>query len=139
MTEQQAIRFKEEMKRYRYLLNRTKELTDRIDNLLYEMTGVKGIAFNIIKGTTNEYDKAIKRHELSEEYDRLLNEVQHKTDRINHIRYILNQMDSDDKDLFLMKYYERISYENLGAMNGISKSGIIYHMDKILMRCKYEE
>lgn len=132
MTNTEINKFKSEISKYNFLISSSKVILDKIDVHLYNMSGVKGVAFDRIRGNASEYQIAMMKHEQSEVYDKLLKSYEKKKKRIDYVESILNKMDEDDRELFIMKYIDGMSFERLAKMNYLSKSGMIYRMNNIL-------
>lgn len=132
MTNAEINKFKSEIGKYNFLISSSKLLLDKIDVQLYNMTGVKGVAFDRIRGNASEHQIAMIKHEQSEVYEKLLKAYEKKAKRIAYVDSILEKMDEDDRELFVLKYIDGLSFERLAKMNYISKTGMIYRMNNIL-------
>ena len=132
MTNQEIIHFKKEIGKYNFLVSSAGLLKDRIDVCLYQMSGVKGIRFDKVRGSLSEYQIAMLKHDQSEKYEKLLKTYEKKLKRIEYVESVLNRMSDDDRELYEMKYIEGMSFERLARINYISKSGLIYRMNAIL-------
>lgn len=132
MNEIEISKFKIEIKKYKKYKAIQANLKERIDLLLYEMENVKGISYDDVSINTDEATKEEYRLFKIEEYNDMLQTYQYLQNKIDYIEDILNRMNEEDRELFLMKYRDGISFYALGKMMYMSKSGIVYHFDNIL-------
>lgn len=132
MTNKEIEMFREEIKKYRYLQMTSKMIADKIDICLYEMTGVKGVTFDKVRGGYNEYLISLKRSELSDHYEKLTKQYNNKQARLKAVDEVLDRMNEDDRELFKIKYIDGKSYDYIAKKLYISKTGLIYRMNKVL-------
>lgn len=116
--------FKNELRNlfaYERDLNR---LDQKIEDLLYEMTGVKGISYSKIPSTVNPELSEERRLELIEEMDVLVTEKKRLQLNITHIYATLSLLNEKDRKAMIDLVAKRIKSEEVAFNNGYSKSGI---------------
>lgn len=116
--------FKNELENYYKYLKSVEKIKEEIENIIYEMTGVKGI----------RYDKEPTSFNPQLSNERILDLIDKKEEKeieldytIASIRYIerkLSKLDKEDKEICLKIISEGISAEKVRREVGYSKSGI---------------
>ena len=116
--------FKNELENYYKYLKSVEKIKEEIENIIYEMTGVKGI----------RYDKEPTSFNPQLSNERILDLIDKKEEKeieldytIASIRYIerkLSKLDKEDKEICLKIISEGISAEKVRKEVGYSKSGI---------------
>lgn len=136
MTNQQVEEIKKELKHYRRLIGIQARLKERLDLMFYNLTGVKGVSLEKIRGTIDTSQVEQNKLEKIDEYEDVLMTYEYITNRIKKIQKVLNQMDVLDREMFMLKYLEGHSFDRLAKMNYMSKTGLIYHMNNVLKGLK---
>ena len=116
--------FKNELENYYKYLKSVEKIKEEIEDIIYEMTGVKGI----------RYDKEPTSFNPQLSNERILDLIDKKEEKeieldytIASIRYIerkLSKLDKEDKEICLKIISEGISAEKVRREVGYSKSGI---------------
>lgn len=134
MDDKQIEIFKQELKRYRKYLMLSSKLQERLDLLLYDLSGVKGISFDNVKGTANATEKELKRLHKIDEYNDMLMTKKYIDQHIHNIQKTLNKMRIEDKEMFVNKYLDGMSFYSIGKIYYMSKSGVINYMNNVLRK-----
>ena len=101
-----------------------KDLQAEIDNLLYEMGGVRGVSFDRQGGTTNQEVKELHRLDLIEKYNRKLSELEFTKQEIRQIEDILGRMPEELKVMLDEIYIQNLTFRKVGELHGYSYNGI---------------
>ena len=136
MTDKQVEEFKAELRRYKRLIGLQAQLKERLNLMLYDLTGVKAIAYDKVKGTLNQQAIEYTKLQMLDEYEDILMTYNLISQRVKTIQNVLNQMKSEDRVMFMMKYLDGMSFYSLAKLNYMSKSGLIYYMNNVLKGLK---
>lgn len=138
MNKKEIDQFKDEMQYYAWL-KYTIELLEREKELIeYEMSGVKGISYGE-KVSVSEEAKSERILGLIDKYNDLLDKLNDHQKRLDKLNKVLDQMTYYERNMFLLIYEERLSYQQVANRFYISKAGLFYRMTRVLERVKYEE
>ena len=86
MTDKQVEEFKGELRRYKRLIGVQAHLREKLDVMFYDLTGVKAIAFDKIKGTLNQQAIEYRKLEMLDEYEDTLMTYNLICERIKRIQ-----------------------------------------------------
>lgn len=134
MTDKEIKEFTDELKRYRMLLGLSARLKEKLDLLFYDLTGVKGVSFDRISGTTNSEQTELQRLTKIDEYNDVLRTYEAVNKRIKNIQKVLNCLRIEDREMFMMKYLDNMSFYAIAKVYYISKTGLIYRMNEALRK-----
>ena len=134
MTDKEIKEFTDELKRYRMLLGLSARLKEKLDLLFYDLTGVKGVSFDRISGTTNSEQTELQRLTKIDEYNDVLRTYEVVNERIKNIQKVLNCLRIEDREMFMMKYLDNMSFYAIAKVYYISKTGLIYRMNEALRK-----
>lgn len=134
MTNKEIKEFTDELKRYRMLLGLSARLKEKLDLLFYDLTGVKGVSFDRISGTTNREQTELQRLTKIDEYNDVLKTYEVVNERIKNIQKVLNCLRIEDREMFMMKYLDNMSFYAIAKVYYISKTGLIYRMNEALRK-----
>lgn len=99
-------------------------LVGEIEELVYEMTGVKGINYSKIPASTNTEITEERRLEMIEQLNELETEKKRLELNIRHIYGTLSMLNEKDRKAMVDLVAKRIRAEEVAFNNGYSKSGI---------------
>lgn len=136
MKPNEIIEFKENLKHYRYLKNTVEEIQEEIDYLYYLETGVKGIAYDGTRLSSNARLKEIKRLESIDKIESLEKKLIEPKKRLDSIENVLKQMSYYEKSIFELKYLDGLTFQQVANKYYISKAGLIYRMNEALRKVR---
>lgn len=139
MTELQIEEFKKKASNYRFNLKLLEHLDERIDVTFYQMTGVSAVKFDTIRVNVSEQQKADRYHKLSERLESLMNDRDVILEHINYVDKIIGKMNEYDSNIFKLKYHDGLTFEAIGKMCYLSKSGVVYQFEKVLKELNIDE
>lgn len=132
MNKKQIELFKEEMKYYIWLKDTIKRLKNKIDDLFYEMTRVKGISYDKERVMQNSQKLNEQQLDMIEKYNDLIMSLKIYEDRLNFLDNVLNTMNLYDRKMFLLKYEDGLTFQQIANQYYVSKAGLFYRMNKAL-------
>lgn len=132
MNKKQIELFKEEMKYYIWLKDTIKRLKNKIDDLFYEMTRVKGISYDKERVMQNSQKLNEQQLDMIEKYNDLIITLKIYEDRLNFLDNVLNTMNLYDRKMFLLKYEDGLTFQQIANQYYVSKAGLFYRMNKAL-------
>ena len=107
-----------------------RRLADRLDELIYIETGVKGVSYGGTLVSHNPSFSAIKRLDMIEKIDELCREINFLAICITQTEEILDRMPNELKQMLTDKYIKGWTFDKVGDKYGYSHSGIQYRMEK---------
>lgn len=134
MTKVEIDEFKDEMKYYAWLKYSIELMSNKLEVLEYDMSGVKGVDYEKEKASSSDEAKAERRLNLIEEYNELLSKIDEYQKRLDRLDEVLDKMTFYEKQMFLQIYEERLSYQEVANRFYISKAGLFYRMNRVLER-----
>lgn len=120
--------FKNELKCYKYYLQKIKDLDEKIEVNFYEKTGVKGISYDKIPSHPSEEAIANFRLTLIEKGDKLVMERERIANQIKHLEDIVNQMPKTLRNACIQIYVHGRTYIE------VVNSGNVYWTDAGLFK-----
>lgn len=132
MTKKEIEMFKDELKYYVWLQDTIKRLTEKADELFYRMTGVKGMSHDKVPTRINESLKNEMQLELIEKYNSLIKDIEQYQNRLDYINRVLDAMSIYDRSMFIKKYEEGLTFQEVANQYYISKAGLFYRMQRAL-------
>lgn len=116
--------FKNELQNYyKHVRNRDK-VVEQIENIIYEMTGVKAIRYDKERSSFNPSLASERREELSARLEEKEIELNYIEASIKFIEMKLKKLSDEDKEICLKIISEGVSAEKVRRKVGYSKSGI---------------
>ncbi len=109
------------LKRYKSLKNETEE---KLELLLYDMTGVKGISYDKMPSSFNPSLVALKRLEMIEKYNYLQREHDFIIKAIDHVENTLNKIPDELRQMLIEVYVKGMTYKAVGERHGYSDHGL---------------
>lgn len=122
------------MKNYRYYRNRILFLEDRIEDLYYQMSGLKAISYDQIHISANEHAANLRRMILSDQISECEAEIKVKQRELDRLDKIMLKMKDIDRELFRMKYVQGLSFKKIAKLMYLSKSALFYRMNETLKK-----
>ena len=125
-------RIKAEIRSYRQYQKYAIKIGEKLDEIWYEATGVKGIRydkahFNVDPSISHE--KKLQLFELKDWYVRELDRV---SKQIEYVDNILAMMDDEDRELVEYTLIDGHSYRQAEMKFYLSRSGISKRIDRII-------
>lgn len=115
---------KNELRNYKQYLKDIDRLREALENLLYEMTGVKGVSFDRISTSYNPQLTEEKRLELIDKKEELMIEYQHAMISVKLIEMKLLKLSDEDRKACLRIMADGESYEKVGTDMGYTSTGM---------------
>ena len=134
MNSKQIAKFKEEMKYYVWLKDTVNRLQNKADDMLYCMTGVRGISYDKTINSINEQLANEKKLDMIDSFEKITNKLNHYKERLDYVDNILKAMNEYERNMFLLKYEEGLTFQQIANQYYISKAGLFYRMQKALER-----
>ena len=100
------------------------KIKDKMDELLYQLTGVKGINYSKSPGTTNSELSEERRLELIDELEDLDNERKRLNLTVKHIYRTLGKLGESDREIVVQIVAKKVNAETVANEVGYSRSGI---------------
>lgn len=101
-----------------------------LEVLLYDLSGVKGVGYEQVTGTTNESVKALKWLTLDDKYNSKLNEVEYYERAIKSVDDILKRLPTDLYEMLMCKFVVGMTYEQVGRKFGYSNHGMWQYLKR---------
>lgn len=124
--------FKNEIENYEEYCQNVSLLKDEIEEILYEMAGVKGVSFDRIPSSFNPSLSEERRLELIDLYNQKLDDLKHYESTIRYVEKRLRGLSIEEKQTVLDVASGRITYEEAGKKYGYSKGRMWKRIKKIL-------
>lgn len=125
---------KAEIRSYRKYCRYKVDLLDRLDELWYELTGVKGIRYDKEPTSFNPTITEERRHSLMDKIDYYQSELDRVDRQIRHIDKILDSMDPEDLKIINYFLIEGHQLEEAERKFYLTASGMSRRIDAILLR-----
>ena len=125
-------RLKAEIRSYNQYIKYRKRLNDKLDEVWYELTGVKGIRYDKAHFSPNSAVSDERRLMLLDMVEWYNNEVDRVTKQIEYAERILGDLPEDDRKLIEYTLIQGHSYRQAENKFFLSRSGICKKIDKIL-------
>lgn len=116
--------FKNELENYYKHLKNVENIKKEIEDILYEMTGVKGIRYDKEPSSYNPQLSMERKLELIDQKEEKEIELDYTIASIRYIEKKLSKLSQEDKDICLKIISKGISSEKVRQEVGYSKSGI---------------
>lgn len=128
--------FKDLLKHYCDYQMSIDQIRSEIDNLFYDMTGVKGISYDKVPSSFNPDISEQTKLEYIERIAEKEAELDFTYSAIRIIEMKLSKLSKEDKEICLDILNRNITYEEAGRKNGYSRNGmwakVKREMEKIL-------
>ena len=124
--------FKNELENYEEYCQNAKDLKEEIDDIFYEMTGVRGISYDKQPASYNPSLSEERRLELIDLYNQKLDDLRHFMSTIRYVDRRLRGLSADDKQIVLDVASGKITYEEAGNRYGYSKGRMWKKVKRIL-------
>jgi len=124
----------DELKYYNCLCYRIRILTDKIDALEYDLTGVKGINYDkpIATGSQDPLLKRIRFIEKSDNIERLKIALKVEVAHKDIIDDMLKKLSPEDYELIKLKYIEDLTYEAVADLKHYDKGTMFRKIKSII-------
>lgn len=115
-----------------YATNKRKllEAKQELEVLFYEMTGVKGVAFDRMPGSHNPSAAEEGKLNQVEKYNDKLKDIQYYEKCIAYVEEYSKRIPTDLWKLLYEKYVLGITYEKLGERFGYSNNGMYHYLKR---------
>ena len=116
------------LKDYVKNVDKINEVKEELDIILYEMSGVKGIRYDNIRGSYNPYLSALKSLEMIEKYNEKENELKYYESAIQSVDIIFKRLPKYVRFMLIDKFVKGMTYAQIGRKYGYSDNGAWHHM-----------
>ena len=116
--------FTSNLKNLKRMKSEYERLKDRLSDLIYLETGVKGVSYDSVMVSHNPSLSALKRLEMIDVVDDLCREINFLAVCIAETEGILAKLPDELQQMLKEKYIKGWSYEQLGEKYGYSRSGM---------------
>lgn len=137
MTSKEIDTFKNRLRNYNYYQDRINEIDEELSLIRYEMAGVKGISFEYRVSSTNIKLKDVRKLELLEKHDSLVNEKYEHVRELDKLNRMLIQTKLYQRQLIFEKYVNKKTYSQLSKKYHMAVSVIKYNIDKAMLNIEY--
>lgn len=120
--------FSEDLRDYEENKKRLLSIKSELENLFYEMTGVKGISYSKAPSSHNESIAEQVRLKLIEDYNNLLADYNYYSQCIDNVERAKTKMPKYLWFMCVMKFQQGKTYEEVGQAFGFSGHGAMVHM-----------
>lgn len=118
--------------------SKLKELEDKLDALFYDLTGVKAVRYDLVKGMSNcqqiELNKLGKIEEYNIQKDKIEKEIIRLKGNISYIESVLNKMDSNIKQACIEIYCKKKTYRALAKKQFCSINALHHRINKSILK-----
>ena len=116
--------FKNELNNYYRHLRNVDRIKEEIDDIVYEMTGVKGIRYDKERSSFNPALSEERRDYLSKKLEEKEIELNYTLAAIRFIEMNLKKLNKDDREMCLKVVADEVSAELVAVEKGYSRSGV---------------
>lgn len=129
--------YKNELKNYKYYQERTKELMLDLDDLWYELSGVKGIRYD--KEMSNSYNESLseqRRLDLLDQIARKESELDRIGKQVDYVNKIQQMLPQEIGKACIDIYVNGMSFEKVAVDNNLycAPSTLYYQINRELER-----
>lgn len=133
MIDNQSEQFKKELRCYKGYISKANDLKQEIDDIWYELTGVKAIRYDKLpSGSYNPSVSEARRLNLSEKVERKIKELDRVSNNINYIDSILSRLPKNISKACIDIYCDEKGYKKTSQNEYISDAGLFKQIDKAL-------
>lgn len=100
------------------------DLAFELDNIMYDLQGVKGISYDEHHSSTNLALKEEKKLEMIEKYNRKVAEYDSTKDQINMVEGILTRMPEELQTMLNEVYIQNMTFRSVGLRHNYSDHGL---------------
>lgn len=130
--------FLNELRNLNNYKNKLIELEDKLDTLFYDLTGVKAVRYDLVKGMSDyqqiELIKLGKIDEYNIQKEKIEKEITRLMGNISYIESVLNKMDSNIREACIEIYCQKRKYRETCKEHGYSKTGMEYVIKKTILK-----
>lgn len=123
-------RFKNELSNYRSYQKSLIKIDEEIENIIYEMTGVKAIRYDKQPLSFNPELSADMRDKLSKRLEEKESEKDHTLMKLQDIDRNLAKLPDDIKIICTMLFVDNMSFNKVGRIVGYSNNGLWHRIRK---------
>ena len=116
--------FKNELNNYYRHLRNVDRIKEEIDDIVYEMTGVKGVRYDKERSSFNPTLSEERRDYLSKKLEEKEIELNYTLAAIRFIEMNLKKLNKDDREMCLKVVADEVSAELVAVEKGYSRSGV---------------
>lgn len=116
--------FKNEVSNYMSYKQSLLKLNEEYEDIVYEMTGVKGVRYDKTPMSFNAELSMEMRRKLSRKLSEKELEIDHTLFAIKNIERNLNKLPSEIKDMCIKLFIENMTCSQVGDIYGYTHSGI---------------
>lgn len=128
--------FLNELRNLNNYKNKLKELEDKLDALFYDLTGVKAVRYDLVKGMSDYQQIELIKLGKIDEYNERSTQINEDLDRLKkniaYIESVLDKLDSNTRNACVSIYCFKNTYDEVARSIGYSKPGLQYIIHKTL-------
>ncbi len=118
--------------------SKLKELEDKLDALFYDLTGVKAVRYDSVRGMSDFHQVELIKLGKIEEYniqkDKIEKEITRLMGNISYIESVLNKMDSNIKEACIEIYCQKKTYRSLSKEQFCSINALHHRINKSILK-----
>ena len=122
--------FKSMMSNYAFNKRKLQEAKEELEVLFYEMTGVKGVAFDRMPSSFNPSVAESYRLDQVEKYNDRQKDIQYYQKCIAYVEQYSKRIPTDLWKLLYEKYVLGVTYQQLGERFGYSNNGMYHYLKR---------
>ena len=115
------------LQRYR---NMKRELEEKLDLMVYEETGVKGISYDRMPVSHNPTMASIRRLDMVEKVDQICRELNFIALAIEEVENIMSRMPDELQKMLKEIFVQGETYRKVGMEHGYSDSGFWHYLKR---------
>ena len=132
--------FLNELRNLNNYKHRLKELEDKLDTLFYNLTGVKAVRYDLVKGMSDyqqiELIKLGKIDEYNGQKEVIDKEISRLKSNISYIETVLNKMEPSIKEACIQIYCHNKTYKQVASTMFISSSALYKKVENEIKKVK---
>ncbi len=132
--EEKVERFLNELRNYSKNKKEIERLENEADVLLYDMTGVKGVRYDKIGGSTNQLMKDLRKLDQIERLNKIYAEIRRLKANNDYIERILEMMEPKIRQVCLDIYCEGKTFESACRELGYSSGGLWKRINRAIWK-----
>lgn len=127
---------KARIRSYKQLVSYRKKVNDNLENLWYELTGVKGVRYNSVRYGYNKQLNEERRLTLQDEIYKLEVALTSIDARIAHIEQVLALLNEEDHWLITYTLIDGNTFEDAGRKIYLTKSAVSKRIDTAILNAE---
>lgn len=137
MNDKQIVAFKNRMRNYGFLRDSIEENKEELELKWYDLSNLKGVSFDRQKGTTNEFEKNIKKLDGYDDIQKLEDAIAKAQEELNKLDDMMEQMPVFEREMCKRKFINNFSYQELSVKCYMDRTTLKRKLDKALHVVEY--